>query len=291
MNTLIKITGILVTGALMLVSCNQENSEELALQQQQKFARQDSLLNEYVQLLNDIDASLDEIRDNQGMIVLGPESNVDENVPKDEQIRRNISMIKFVLDAKQQKLVQLEESLSTSNQKVSSLRAITKAYEKKIKDSQKEIDVLQEQLVAAKTENQNLEKSGRELYQTNNLLKQEKTELQQEMIRQRNIINTAWYTCGTKKQLQENNILAKEGSLLSGKKYVLKGDLNRDKFTSVNIQETQVVPINAKKAKLITAHPSDSYRLVPTEKGTIQLEIIQPETFWSISKYLVIQTA
>ena len=44
-----------------------------------------------------------------------------------------------------------------------------------------------------------------------------------------------------------------------------------------------------KSAKLLTNHPAGSYKLEKDNKGQYVLHITAPETFWSVSKYLVIQ--
>jgi hypothetical protein len=49
------------------------------------------------------------------------------------------------------------------------------------------------------------------------------------------------------------------------------------------------VPLFAKKAKLVTTHPNESYNLVKNQEGVVEkIDITDPEKFWSASKYLVI---
>ena len=45
----------------------------------------------------------------------------------------------------------------------------------------------------------------------------------------------------------------------------------------------------SKRADLLTTHPAGSYALVKDEKGQLTLVINNPDEFWSVSKYLVIQ--
>jgi hypothetical protein len=58
----------------------------------------------------------------------------------------------------------------------------------------------------------------------------------------------------------------------------------------LDIREIKTIPIASKTAKIITEHPDDSYELV-MEDGLISALVIEnPDEFWRISKYAVIET-
>ena len=94
-------------------------------------------------------------------------------------------------------------------------------------------------------------------------------------------LNTGWYVFGTKRELREQRILA------DGK--VLQGSFNKNYFTKIDIRSTREVKLYSKSAKLLTAHPSSSYSLTKDAAGHYVLRINDPQTFWSTSKYLVVQ--
>ncbi|MBI4646167.1 MAG: hypothetical protein HY738_06095 [Bacteroidia bacterium] len=62
---------------------------------------------------------------------------------------------------------------------------------------------------------------------------------------------------------------------------------NKDYFTKVDIRNFKEIKLNVKKAKIITTHPSSSYKLVG-EKSIEKLIISDANSFWGASKYLVI---
>ena len=95
-------------------------------------------------------------------------------------------------------------------------------------------------------------------------------------------IHTAWYVFGTKSELKEQKILQK-GDVLKN------GDFNKDYFTKVDIRYDKEIKLYSKSAKLLTNHPAGSYKLTKDNKGLYVLHITNPDTFWSVSKYLVIQ--
>jgi hypothetical protein len=74
-----------------------------------------------------------------------------------------------------------------------------------------------------------------------------------------------------------------------GKSTKLKDDFNKDYFTKINASQINSILIGAKKVKILTNHPSNSYKLIG--EGTVEkIEILNAEDFWSSSKYLVIIT-
>ena len=101
-------------------------------------------------------------------------------------------------------------------------------------------------------------------------------------------MNTAFYAFGTKKELAEKNVIEKEGGVLGiGKTIKMKKDFNRDYFMKIDIREFNQLPLNTKKAKIVTTHPAGSYHLTGT-KTVESLIIDNPEDFWKASKYLLI---
>ena len=86
----------------------------------------------------------------------------------------------------------------------------------------------------------------------------------------------------------EKNVISKEGGFIGlGKTTKVKDDFNKDYFTKINIESTTTINIGAKRAKILSSHPHDSYKLVG-EKPVEKIEITNAEEFWSASKYLVI---
>ena len=119
------------------------------------------------------------------------------------------------------------------------------------------------------------------------------TDLSQETEEQKNTIstqdkelNTVFYVFGTTKELKEQKILS--GGGLFKAKEVMKGDFNKDYFTKADLRTLKEIPLEMKKAKILTNHPEGSYSLVKNDKGLLTLVISDPQNFWSLSKYLVV---
>ncbi|MBL7882914.1 MAG: hypothetical protein JNL69_02515 [Bacteroidia bacterium] len=102
-------------------------------------------------------------------------------------------------------------------------------------------------------------------------------------------LNTAFYAFGTSKELIKNGVLTKEGGFIGiGKSQKVKEDFNKNYFTKVDITTTSEIVLGSKKAKLVTSHPADSYKIEGAEGKAEKIVITNAENFWSVSKYLVI---
>ena len=68
----------------------------------------------------------------------------------------------------------------------------------------------------------------------------------------------------------------------------MKGDFDKDFFVISDKRTLTTLPLNATKVKVLSSHPENSYELIE-ENGQKTLKINNPDKFWSLSNYLVIQ--
>jgi hypothetical protein len=85
--------------------------------------------------------------------------------------------------------------------------------------------------------------------------------------------------------------LVREGGFLGllGQNKTIQENFDDEYFTELNIQETKTIPLNSKKAVVVSEHPNNSYTLVEEDGLVSYLQIDNPEEFWKISKYAVIE--
>src|SRR5688572_1750073 len=107
----IKITGLIlgISSLMTFSSCTEtvpkeEHDQQVAMITHNSESTRDSLERLYITTLDEIDENLDAIRDKKGIIVLGPNSNMDNGVSKKQQIINNISMINSLLDENKKKI-------------------------------------------------------------------------------------------------------------------------------------------------------------------------------------------
>ena len=77
-----------------------------------------------------------------------------------------------------------------------------------------------------------------------------------------NKINEIAYVIGTKSELLNNGVLSKSGGLIGlGKSRKLNSDFNTNYFTFSTKQDLKSIVLGYKSVKLMTPHPSDSYKI------------------------------
>jgi hypothetical protein len=87
--------------------------------------------------------------------------------------------------------------------------------------------------------------------------------------------------------LKEQKIISKK--FLQKTKILEDKEFNKDYFTQIDIRRDKEIKLYSPDAKLLTAHPEGSYELARDEKGDLTLMIVEPNKFWSVSRYLVIE--
>ena len=100
-------------------------------------------------------------------------------------------------------------------------------------------------------------------------------------------LNEVRYVYANSNQLREHNIIS--GGGLFSKTKVMEGDFDVDFFTTADQRTLTTIFLESKKAKILTKHPQESYELVKDAEGFYTLNITNPGSFWSLSRYLVVE--
>ena len=104
-------------------------------------------------------------------------------------------------------------------------------------------------------------------------------------------LNKSYLAVGTYEDLQAKGVIDKEGGFLGfiGRSVALQDDADKTQFMELDRRKVSQLKIQAASLSLVSDHPSGSYQILPGEdEATKILEITDPESFWQISKYLVI---
>lgn len=236
--------------------------------------RQDSSLQSFIRGFNEIQDNLDLIKEKE-KIVTSSSKDVETRKSKEEQIVADIQSIYDIMNKNKQRLAAMRTKLKESNNQNAELEKFIERLtaDMEVKDAQ--IEDLRTQLEQLNVAMTNLTIN----YQEANQESAVKTEK----------LNTAYYAYGTAKELTKNGVLTKEGGFIGiGKIQKMKDDFNKNYFTKVDISTTNTIVLAAKKAKLITSHPTGSYKIEGEGGKAEKLLITNAEEFWGTSKYLVI---
>jgi len=203
---------------------------------------------------------------------------------KKEQILKDIEYVNTVLDQNKKKIASLSAQLKNSGVTIKGMQVKIAELEASMKERETEIADLKVVL----------SKKDFEIGQLNAKMTEQETAITQKdekISNQTAEINKAYVVYGTYKTLKEKGVISKEGGFLGlGKKEQLHKDFSDSAFTQIDITQTKSIPVNSKDAKLITSHPTSSYEIVRNKDNKVaSIEIKDPEQFWKISKYAVVE--
>ena len=97
---------------------------------------------------------------------------------------------------------------------------------------------------------------------------------------------SGYYVIGTKDELTSKGLISK-GGFFDGEE--INEDFDKSQFKKVNIHDFKDILLDTRKAEILTTHPSESYELKGIKKQVDKLLIKDPELFWSVSKFLIIE--
>ncbi len=272
-----------------------QNNKKKVVQMQ---AVQDSLMTEsitkdsailgFLTDLNEIQQNLDSIKKMEKLISVDQKTGVEMTLSKKRRIVHDIGMLKDLLEQNKTLIASLKQKLNNSNYKIGKLEqtivefnkmvtTLTQRIDEKDADIKKLNDKVKKLYSNIQTLNRQIEDVSEESNQKSQVIESQISQL-----------NTAFYAYGTAKELLSNDVAEKSGGILRiSKNLIIKKDFNRYYFTKVDIRKFKELPLNAKKARILTVHPEASYRL-SGEKTADTLYIQNSEEFWKASKYLLI---
>lgn len=290
---------------LSLAACNQDKKPAISPEQIQNdslraiITARDNEINDMMGTLNEIQQGFAEINEAENRVTVAKDG---EGRNKTAVIKENIQFIAQRMQENRDLIKKLQEQLRTTGfkgeqmqkaieslnaqlvEKDKELRALRAELEKKnihIKELDQTISGLNSDVAALQTDKQNLQTDKQNLQTEKQNLQNESNKKTETINTQDKQLNTAWFAFGTKKELKRQNVLVK------GK--VLQGSFNKNYFTKIDIRETRELKLYSNNAKILTSHPTSSYSLTKDASGQYVLRISDPATFWSTSKYLVVQ--
>lgn len=268
-----------------LASCNVKNSDEYKRLE----AERDSLaqvnaqgnteMNEMMAIINDVEEGFRQIKTAENYLSAQTAEKGTLSQSKRTEINNNIMMINDILKKNKQEIAKLNQQIKNSNSNSKGLQSTIQRLNQELSDRAKAIQELQGALQKRDAQIAQLQTDVDELA--------EKTEAQAGQLKaQEKELNTAYYMFGTKNELKEAKVIT--GGFLSSTKILNEG-IEKDKFITIDIRDTKSIPVYAKKAKLLSDHPKDSYTISKDESGNAVIEISDYQRFWSLGRFLIIQ--
>ena len=286
------LASLLLVG-LMAASCNVERSEKY----QALLAERDSLYTEAVaakggfdnalNTINEIENALEAVRAQENIIMMdNQEGNTNKAVSE-------INAIQQTLQENRTKIANLEKQLNEQGSKSKALNQTVSRLKKQLEEKDVFINNLKDELqqsrqqiaelneqVTGLNENINDLNNNLDVMNVQNAAQQATIESQDAML------NTVWICIGTQDVLVEKGVVSKGGLFQASE--LSKQGFDKSQFMQSDKRELSVIPLNTKRAKIMTTHPEGSYTVKEGEGGNQFLEISDKEAFWSMSNYLVV---
>ena len=288
-----KATYILVLAALVMgmTSCVENSKKYKALE-----AERDSLalvavnattdFETSLKTINEIEVALQTVREAENIIMMeNQEGNKNYALSQIEAIDRTIQQNKA-------KIAELEQQLAESGSKSKQLNATITRLKNELNEKDTYINNLREELNVSKAQVaeltvrvEDLNQNVKNLNENIDNLNAQSAEQQATINQQEAALNTVYYIVAPMSTLEDYG-LANKGGLFS--KGSATTDINKNVMISADKRDLRNIPLNTKKATILTKHPESSYLLTKDDNNMLSLSIIDPDAFWNISNYLII---
>jgi len=247
-------------------------------------AEKDSLINvtqQKQQVLDDLSLTLVEVSESLDSIAAGEDMLRKASESKaltKKDILGKLSAFRELLEKNKERMKQLETSLAGRDNELAKMGRLVKQLNAELAAKERRIAELEEQLSTANADIAMLRTQLGSASTAMDELKAEKTNIE-------NRSYTAYYVAGTAKELKEAGIIS--GGFLKKKK-VNFDSLDPTLFERIDIRSTTQLTIQARKVKVLSGVPSDSYTIA-RDGDVCVLTITDVERFWSTTRYLVLQ--
>ena len=245
---------------------------------QKVIEQKDNEINDMMGILNEVEEGFRLINEAENRVSVAKDG---EGANRQQRIRENMQFIQQRMAENRELIAKLQKQVKNGSIKSEQLQKTIENLTKELEAKNNQIKGLYAQLEAKDIHIEELDRTVSTLNKNVNTLQDDNAKKANTINAQDKQINTAWYVFGTKKELKEQNIL------VDGK--VLQGNFNKNYFTKVDIRSLKALKLYSKSAKMLTMHPSSSYKLERDAQKQYVLHITNPQLFWSTSKYLVVQ--
>lgn len=116
-------------------------------------------------------------------------------------------------------------------------------------------------------------------------LQKESTGQKMTISQQDQAIHTAHYLLGSRKALKETKVISRQGIFCPP---IVSAQAQNANFVDIDVREMKSLPLNTKKAKILSVHPAESYTIETADDGMQTLKINDENSFWKQTKYLVV---
>ncbi len=257
-----------------------DHSQEKIDSLQRVIAQSNSESEDLSKTIQQISDGFRQINEAEGRVTRAETEGSDRQV-----IIENMAFIQQTLRLNRARIADLQQQLRNANQtskdSKEAYEAMVEEFNRQLESKSKEIEELKKQLAEKDIQ---IAEQGEQISHLNDNVADLTTQNEEKaraVAEQDAQLHAAWYVYGTKRELREHHIMERSTVLKSS-------NFDKSYFTKIDTRVTTKIPLYSKNAELKTSHPAGSYSLDKDAQGQYTLRITNPDTFWSVSKYLVI---
>jgi hypothetical protein len=291
MNKLVTVLSLALI-SMAFASCNTHQEElDAAIKKNDSLSlilqNKDSELDSLFATLNEIEENLAAVNSRYNSVQELRRANIEGQPNVKSQINAQIKDIENLMAANKQKIASLQAKINTDTKEGTRLQELVSRQEERIAAQESQIAQLLTELENNKVLIKKLNQDVSDLTASN--------EQKEQYIKQQTAeANRAYYVVGTYDELNEAGIVSKAGGFIGiGRRQGTNSEMPLDRFTQIDRTKVTTIPINMKKALVVSKHPENSYELVMDENDTKMvsyLRILNPAKFWEQTRFLVIST-
>lgn len=272
----------------LFVSCKNDNEKNVQTTSRERdslliaLQERETAVSEFINSFNEVEKNLDAVRVKQNLISATSDKNNDLNSDQKARINNEIQAINALMETNTKALKQLKEQLKGSRSKNKDLEKTVVLLNDQLNYRYNELVYLNNKLFQMNLNIEELHIAMDTLYVMN--------EEQAQVIDSKEAeLRVAYYIIGSSNDFQKWNLIDKEGGFLGiGQSSKMSNNVDLNMFTKIDYLQTTSIPIEGRRVRIITTHPTGSFSLVKTGNVVNSIMINDPKLFWSISKYLVV---
>ena len=278
--------------AMAFASCNTHQEElDAAIKKNDSLSlilqNKDSELDSLFATLNEIEENLAAVNSRYNSVQELRRANIEGQPNVKSQITAQIKDIENLMAANKQKIASLQAKINTDTKEGTRLQELVSRQEERIAAQESQIAQLLTELENNKVLIKKLNQDVSDLTASN--------EQKEQYIKQQTAeANRAYYVVGSYDELNEAGIVSKAGGFIGiGRRQGTNSEMPLDRFTQIDRTKVTTIPINMRKALVVSKHPENSYELVMDENDdrvVSYLRILNPAKFWEQTRFLVIST-
>lgn len=278
--------------AMAFAACNMHQDElDAAIKKNDSLAliiqNKDTELDSLFATLNEIEENLAAVSARYNSVQELRRANIEGQPNVKSQINAQIKDIENLMAANKQKIASLQSKINSNTKEGTRLQELVSRQEERIAQQESQIAQLLTELENNKVIIKKLNQDVTELTASN--------EQKDQYIKlQTAEANRAYYVVGSYSDLNEAGIVSKAGGFIGiGRRQGTNSEMPLDRFTQIDRTKVTTIPVNMKRALVVSKHPENSYELVMDEnddKMVSYLRILNPAKFWEQTRFLVIST-